>query len=422
MPDRYIETMFNYRHIPFLVLILLICGMKSKAQTIYSSEVSTLTAMVNGKWLSMPVMRLRSEDVLEIGFDQLSHEYHRYRYHIQHCEADGTPSEDIFESDFLEGFNDNYIEDYVESINTNQLYTHYSVRIPNERCRLKMSGNYLLTIMDEDNDDELILELPFYIVEPLMTLGMEVFTNTDATINKHHQQVNMRLNYGSLRVTNPERQIMTIVRQNGLCTNSSSRKGVIPNMVLDKGLEWIHNKNLVFEAGNEYKKFEILDTDHPSMGVERISWDGKQFNAWVFTDEIYTNYLTDEDANGAFLIRNSDYTEIDYTCEYMLVHFTLKAPKSISTPVIDGAWTTDANRTKYMMEWDGNLGLWHVAIPLKMGYYSYRYIIPDINENFFQTENTYQGMVYYKGVSDRTWRLVSFNEVAYPSRRTVSPY
>lgn len=75
-----------------------------------------------------------------------------------------------------------------------------------------------------------------------------------------------------------------------------------------------------------------------------------------------------------------------------------------------------------MMEWDGNLGLWHVAIPLKMGYYSYRYIIPDINENFFQTENTYQGMVYYKGVSDRTWRLVSFNEVAYPSRRTVSPY
>ena len=131
--------------------------MKSKAQTIYSSEVSTLTAMVNGKWLSMPVMRLRSEDVLEIGFDQLSHEYHRYRYHIQHCEADGTPSEDIFESDFLEGFNDNYIEDYVESINTNQLYTHYSVRIPNERCRLKMSGNYLLTIMDEDNDDPKIL-------------------------------------------------------------------------------------------------------------------------------------------------------------------------------------------------------------------------------------------------------------------------
>ena len=91
-------------------------------------------------------------------------------------------------------------------------------------------------------------------------------------------------------------------------------------------------------------------------------------------------------------------------------------------PVIDGAWTTDADRTKYIMEWNDELGLWHLAIPLKLGYYSYRYLTDDIQENFFQTENTYQGMTYYKGIGERTWRLVAFNEAVYPSRRIASPY
>lgn len=415
--------MRHYSLIITLVLVLLLHGVQmSRAQVVYATDISTLTTMVNNRWLALPVMKLNSADQLEIGFDQLSHDYHRYKYHIQHCEADFTPSEDIFESDFLEGFNDNYIDDYLESINTNQLYTHYSISIPNDRCRLKMSGNYLLTVIDENNDDERVLEVPFYVVEPVMTIGMEVFTNTDATINKQHQQVNMWLNYGDIRVTNQERQIFTVVKQNGLCLNATSRQGVKPNIVKDKGLEWTHNTELIFEAGNEYKKFEILDTDHPSMGVDKITWDGQHFHAWVFTDELQSNYLTDEDANGAFLIRNSDYAEIDNTCEYMLVHFTLKAPASISAPEIDGAWTTDADKTRYKMEWDEQLKLWHACIPLKMGYYSYRYLIPDVKENFFQTENTYQCLVYYKGIGERTWRLVGFNEAAYPSRRTASPY
>ncbi|MBP3756644.1 MAG: DUF5103 domain-containing protein [Prevotella sp.] len=415
--------MRHYSLIITLALVLLLNGVQmSRAQVVYASDISTLTTMVNNRWLALPVMKLNSADQLEIGFDQLSHEYHRYKYHIQHCEADFTPSEEIFESDFLEGFNDNYIDDYLESINTNQLYTHYSISIPNDRCRLKMSGNYLLTVIDENNDDERVLEVPFYVVEPVMTIRMEVFTNTDATINKQHQQVNMWLNYGDIRVTNQERQIFTVVKQNGLCQNATSRQGVKPNIVKDKGLEWTHNKELIFEAGNEYKKFEILDTDHPSMGVDKITWDGQHFHAWVFTDELQSNYLTDEDANGAFLIRNSDYAEIDNTCEYMLVHFTLKAPASISAPEIDGAWTTDADKARYKMEWDEQLKLWHACIPLKMGYYSYRYLIPDVKENFFQTENTYQCLVYYKVIGERTWRLVGFNEAAYPSRRTASPY
>jgi hypothetical protein len=31
--------------------------------------------------------------------------------------------------------------------------------------------------------------------------------------------------------------------------------------------------------------------------------------------------------------------------------------------------------------------------------------------SFYQTENRYQAFVYYKGVSERTWRLAGYQQV-----------
>jgi exodeoxyribonuclease VII large subunit len=61
-------------------------------------------------------MILGSADKLRIDFDELSHDYHRLTYHIDHCEADWSVSEEVFESDWLSGFNNNQIEDYQMSI------------------------------------------------------------------------------------------------------------------------------------------------------------------------------------------------------------------------------------------------------------------------------------------------------------------
>jgi hypothetical protein len=33
--------------------------------------------------------------------------------------------------------------------------------------------------------------------------------------------------------------------------------------------------------------------------------------------------------------------------------------------------------------------------------------------SFFQTENKYQALVYYKGITDRSWRLTGFQEITY---------
>ena len=240
----------------FLALMLIIsyCAY-AKNSIIHSQRIKTVQAIVNNDWLSPPIMVLKSNDILRISFDELSHDYHSFKYHIQHCGTDWSESDDLFESDYLEGFNDNAIENYQNSINTTILYTHYKFEIPNDKCRLKLSGNYKLTIYDEDNNNEIMFETMFMVVDPQMSVELKATTNTDIDINESHQQLSIYLNYNKLPVTNHEEQIFTVITQN----NNQHTKVICPepNIITGKGLIWDHNKNLIFNAGNEYHKYEI---------------------------------------------------------------------------------------------------------------------------------------------------------------------
>lgn len=410
----FLKTQQNVRK--YLVMLLLLVSTTSWAgNKIYSPRVKTLTSVVNGDWQNRPVMTLNSSDQLVIGFDEFSHNYHRMTYHIDHCEADWTVSEEIFESDWLQGFNDNPIDDYQNSINTTILYTHYQLTLPNDRCQLKMSGNYRLTVYDEDDADEKLLEVEFYVVDPLMSIGLEVTTNTDAGHNDSLQQLSMVLNYNGLRVTNREEQLHTVVMQNWC--EETVRQDVHPNHISDKGLIWDHNRQLLFNGGNEYHKFEVLDVSHPTMGLDQILWDGHTYQAYPFAATPRRNYLTDVDADGAFCIRNSDRIESEYTCDYVWVNYVLEASYQ-GELYVDGQWTTDADREKYKMQYDGERKVYYTALLQKQGYYNYRFLtadnkIPSSEGNYYQTENRYQALVYYKPISGRTWQLTGYRALLF---------
>ena len=96
----------------------------------HSSRVRSLQMVLNDDALAPPVMRLGADDVLCFSFDEMSHDYHRFTYKITHCNYRWEPS-DVFEIDYLDGFNDMPIEEWENSENTTVLYTNYSFTIPN---------------------------------------------------------------------------------------------------------------------------------------------------------------------------------------------------------------------------------------------------------------------------------------------------
>lgn len=408
-----------------LLSLILVKNVSAQRNEIYDRGIASLQVVAGQQWLSLPIIKLGSHgpnERINISFDDLTHTYHRYVYRIEHCEADWTVSDQLFSSDYIEGFQDgNTIDDIVESINTNTLYTHYSLQIPNEQCSLKMSGNYKLTVYDENDGDRPMFTACFMVIEPAMGVALDVTTNTDIDINKAHQQVSMQVNYGGINVTDPMSQIKTVIMQNRRWDNAKVNPR--PQYIMPDGLKWEHNRDLIFQAGNEYHKYEILDVDHPSMGIDRIVWDGNDYQVYPYVCTPRPNYLYDEDANGAFYIRNSDNIENDISSEYVYVHYTLKTPQRFAGDIyVNGAWTNDQFTPEYLMTYD-EINKWYTAtIRQKQGYYSYQYVLVDVNGvsqavpsegSFYQTENKYQALVYYRGRGDRTDRLVGYQEVQF---------
>ena len=211
-----------------------------------------------------------------------------------------------------------------------------------------------------------------------------------------------------------------VVRQND--RDDNCRRDIPPTFINNNGLRWQHCRPLIFEAGNEYRKYEVLDPSHPTMGIDYIRWDGDQYQLFPFISEPRPHYIYDEDSDGAFYIRNSDNVENDIASEYVWVNYRLKAPFLPSGRIrIQGHWTTEAPET-YEMTYDATTQLYTASILQKQGYYSYQYLWMDNDGHqqflpsegsFYQTENRYQTYIYYKGTEDRTWRLVSYRQLIF---------
>ncbi len=406
-----------------LIFLLLMPLMAQARHQILAPNFKSLQVVLNDDWQALPIMKLGTADRISISFDELSHDYHRLVYHLEPCNPDWTVAEGLFESDWLEGFNDRPIEDYANSLNTTVLYTHYELQLPNDDVRLKMSGNYRLRIIDEDDDSREVIVVEFRVLEPLADVSLGVVTNTDIDLNTSHQQVTMNVVYNSLRVTNPTDQIQTFVMQNGREDNMKSN--VRPNFVNTRGLQWDHNRQLIFEAGNEFRKFEVLDPTHATLGLAQVTWDEdeRRFHAFPYTAEPRRNYVYDVDADGAFLLRNEDNDESATTSDYVLVHYKMSPAREYdnATVMIDGQWTVEAPET-YAMTYDAADRSYNAVVLQKLGYYNYQMLIRDLDGtphivpeegSFYQAENRYQGLVYYKGTGERSWRLVGYKEVMF---------
>ena len=411
-------------HLPIKLLLAgaasCIC-MAASAQwdVVLCNNIASLQMTAGNNWLSMPIINISDDTPINICFDDLTHVYHRYAYRLQHCEADWSPSEGIFDTDYCDGFADgDIIDSYVKSVNTNTIYTHYSLSIPNDRCRLKMSGNYRLAIYD-DNDKDTILYAHFMVVDPAVKIAAEVSSNTDIDANATHQQVSGSVDFSGLRTSNPAKEITTIVMQNGVW--STARYNPKPQTVLTNKMIFSHNRELIFDGGNEYRKFEILDVERPSMGVESMYWDGANYCADLWTDEPRRNYIYDEDANGHFYIRNSDNVENDITSDYVNVRFTLSIPRQTTPIYINGVWTDIMDKHGIKMEYNNAANRYEAHAMLKQGYYSYRYVTTSLDGstvlplpsegNFHQTENEYQILVYYRPFGQRADQLVGYKNI-----------
>ena len=390
--------------------------------------IHTLQTIINDDWMNDNVITLGTDDWITISFDHFTHDYHRFTYKIVHCNADWTPSE-LFEVDYMDGFNGQPIEDYENSLNTTMLYTHYRLELPNENIQFKVSGNYKMEIYLEDEEEEEEEASPFpaavacfRIVEPRMGLNVAVTSNTDIDTHLSHQQVSFTLNYPPSEVMDPSTEIKPYIYQNRRTDNHVA--GIKPTYTAPGHLEYVHNKALIFPAGNEYRRFEIINMHYATQGVDNISFFAPYYHATLFPDAVRRNYNYDVDHNGRYLIRYNMAQDKDIEADYLFVHFTLETSRRTrGNFYLSGDFTHNDFLPDYQMIYNDSTKRYEATKLLKQGAYNFMYLwVPEDSNvghtaptegNFYETENEYQVYIYHRPFGGRYDRLVATQQVKF---------
>lgn len=402
----------------FFLALWLSCGAVLLAQrpSIEAPDLCTLRAEVGGRLTALPILTLGSGEQVAVSFDQLSHEHRRYVYRLVHCDYRWQPTEGLFPNEVVEAHQElTLIEDVSRSRNTMQPYTHYRLMLPNAEVRPLLSGNYRLDIYDEDDPEQAVATMPLAFVEPLVGVGAQVSANTDIDWNEEHQQLSMSVEGAKLNARDLRSELHTVVLQNGRWDNAVCDAPV--TQLNGTQLLWQHQPALIFPAGNEYRRFEMLSTQQPGTHVDGLQWIEPLYHATLLVDEPQRNYLHIDDQNGTSVVRTTDNPHSDTEADYVMVHFALQMPKLPDAEVyVDGQWTMGGFAPAYRMDYDASTMSYRAALFLKQGYYSYRYLaLPHKGKvaqtaptegNHFQASNDYTVLVYHRSPTLRHDRLV----------------
>ena len=195
-----------------------------------------------------PVISLEEDEFVTLKFDDLSNKEETYTYKIVHCNAEWKNS-NLSESEYLDGFFSGYISPKSTSTNTYFPYSHYELNFPNEDCKPIISGNYAILIY-EDNNDLPILSACFSVVEPMVALNAQSTPLTVLSYKDTYQQVDIEVDYADYNISQPANEIKILVRQNQRIDNQVYLTDA--NYYEHKKFRFQNNKNLIFEAGNDY--------------------------------------------------------------------------------------------------------------------------------------------------------------------------
>lgn len=378
--------------------------------------------VLNDEWDAPAVMRMGGDDVLTFSFDEMSHVYHRYTCKITHRNADWTES-GLSEMEFLDGFNGFPVEWCENSENTTVLYTRYEFTLPNDNVSLKCSGNYRVEVYDEDMSGESpVATFDFAVVEPLLSVSASVSGDTDRSFNDDEQQLAFSVDYSRCNVQSPASELIPVVYQNRRRDNAVC--GLVPTYITGNEAEYVHNEKLIFQAGNEYRRFELTDPNSPSMGVDKVVFTDSVYNALLHVDSPRRSLSNYRDEDGRYFVNTLEGYGTELEADYVNVHFTLDAPyRSGGHYYLLGDLVHSSPSAESRLLYDYEECCYYTSRMLKLGVYNYMYVwLPDtggkaefdeVEGNYFNAENEYLIYIYYREFGSRYDRLLGVGGVNY---------
>ncbi len=416
-----------------IALICFLCTSNTFAQVtdaVYKENIKAVRFHVYGDQESLPVYKINSTDQLELNFDDLDANVKSYYYSFQLCNYDWTPV-DISPFLYTKGFTQQRIATYRYSSIALTRYTHYQAMLPDRNTSLTMSGNYILKVFLDGDTSKLAFTRRMLVLEQKASIGGQILQPFAPQLFKTHQKVQFSANINGLNTFSAAQQVKVVILQNNRWDNSI--KDIKPTFVRGNSLEYSMENNLVFRGGKEWRWLDLRSLRLQSDRVKTADYKKNSTNMYLFpdADRSAQRYVYFRDLNGMYLVETYETINPYWQGDFATVHFSLAAPNA--TPYADkdiylaGQLTNYEFNDKTKMVFNAEKGVYEVTAYLKQGYYNYTYIAVDKNNpadrrdlegDYWETENSYTILMYYKSFTDRADQLIGVGKI---NSRTDKP-
>ncbi|MEQ3662454.1 MAG: DUF5103 domain-containing protein [Flavobacterium sp.] len=363
-----------------------------------------------------PFVKLGESFALE--FDDLYGNEADYYYTITLYNYDWTEST-LVKSEYLTGMDNQRIMTYENSFNTLQQYSHYTQVFPNKFNRITKSGNYIFKILNDEQ--EIVFSKKIIIYEDIVGASLLVKRARDFESLYEKQNLELTINYGERILQNPIQNIKVSFFQNG--NWNTAIHNIKPQYTLGTELIYRYNQETQFWAGNEFYTLDNSNIRNNNNSVSKVT-AGDIYNSHLYINYARQNkqYTYFPDFNGNFYSVNINSENPQTEADYAWVYFTLEAPSYFldKNIYINGMFNNYVLSDEFKLNYNSKTGLFEKAILLKQGYINYQYVIADskknidyknaIDGNFYQTENNYVAIIYYRGNNDRTDHVIGITK------------
>lgn len=392
----------------------------------YLSNIKSVKFHLQGLFLSYPIVDLNSNAQMLLSFDDLDGDVKDYVYTIVHCDRDWTPS-GLSEMEYLDGFTDETIDNYNNSFNTRVFYTHYELGLPNENLTWTKSGNYLLKVYEDEDEKRLAITRRFMVVDNLLQIDPEAVGPNQVTKRNTHQEIDFKVYDKKSIVRTPRSEIKATVLQNGRW--DSAIQDLEPMFVRGTEIDFDYQNKVIFPAGNEFRYVDLRSLVYLTENVKDIVVyeDGYDVTLLKDSKRIRQPYLSYLDANGQFTVEVRDKVQdLDLRADYADVLFTLESPAEMegADVYLFGAITDWKLKEEYKLVYNDLVGSYVIKTPLKQGYINYAYAVLPKNSktpefhitegDFYETENNYTILIYYRSLGTRYDQLISAYSFTVP--------
>jgi len=384
---------------------------------IYDESIHAVKFHVMDFPLTQPIIELGEDSSFTVSFDDLNEQVRDIYYTIIHCDANWQPS-DLSTMEYIDGFDEDQLDDADFSSNTLTEFTHYEFELPNDNMNWTKSGNYILVVYETDGDKLPLFTRRFMVVETKAKIDLTLMRAANASRVKTHQEIDFIVTPYNLGEREPRKEVRAVVLQNGRWDNAIV--DIKPYAINRDKIVFDYQNKVCFPAGKEYRFLDLRSFRFRGEGIALIEEYTDVYEVTLKPDIDLSPYAYQyfRDINGNFTLGNIDEDNNPLRTDYGLVLFSIEkqVPFYDKAVYLYGKLTDWQIKEKFRLTYSEKLGLYAADILLKQGYYNYTYAVVDkktkavdatyFDGNWFEAENDYTILIYFRPFGARYDQLV----------------